>query len=182
MTTRKTNMFARTAGAVGLAAAIWIMTTGPLGAADQDPGACAGIAGTYVTIFTDREGVFSSRGLMTFTSDGVLLVTDSAQGGVPGVWDPFSAAHGAWSCVAADGGKLSVSAMGLNFVLPTDGRTPAFARVDYQASLEVKTGMLSGSATLRIGSGQDLEGADPVARPGRLVDEFHFDGARVVVK
>jgi hypothetical protein len=154
----------------------------PLGAAGLDRAACAGIAGTYVTTFTDREGVFSSRGLMTFTSDGVLLVADSAQGGVPGVWDPFSSAQGAWSCLAADGGKLSVNALGLNFVLPADGRTPAFARVDYRAGFEITAGTLSGSATLHIGSGKDLEGADPMARAGRLVDEFHFDGVRVVVK
>ena len=177
-----TSILGRSAWAMALAAVVSSTAARPLGAAEGDRAACADLAGTYVTVFTDREGVFSSRGLMTFTSDGVLLVTDSAQGGVPGVWDPFSSAHGAWSCQGADGGKLTVSAMGLNFVLPADGRTPTFARVDYQAGLEVKTGTLSGSATLHIGAGKDLEGADPVVRPGSLVDEFHFEGARLVVK
>jgi hypothetical protein len=64
------------------------------GFADTERDACDGLVGTYVTTFTDREGVFSSRGLMTFTASGVLLVNDSAQGGVPGIWDPFSATQG----------------------------------------------------------------------------------------
>jgi hypothetical protein len=168
--------------ATSFIAAIWSMVLLPLGAACTDRAACGGLVGSYVTTFSDREEVFSSRGLMTFTSDGIVLVSDSAQGGVPGVWDPFSAAQGTWKCLAEDGEKLSISAIGLNFVLPADGRTPSFGRVEYQASLDTKTGKLSGSATLSFTSGEDLEGADPIDNPGSVVDEFHFDGERVVIK
>jgi hypothetical protein len=182
MNTKKSRNFSRAATAAVLIATTWSMGPTPLSAAETDLAACGGLAGTYVTTFTDREGVFSSRGLMTFTSDGLLLMSDSAQGGVPGIWDPFSTAQGAWSCLAADGEKLSISAVGLNFVLPADGRTPSFGKVDYRASLDTKTGMLSGSATLSITSGKDLEGADPIDKPGPVVDKFHFDGERVVAK
>ncbi|MEN8260320.1 MAG: hypothetical protein ABFS02_07010 [Pseudomonadota bacterium] len=149
--------------------------------AATDLAACAGVVGTYVTTITDKEGVFASRGLMTFTSDGLLLVSDSAQGGVPGVWDPFSPMQGAWKCVEAGSDKLSINAVGLNFVLPSDGRTSSFGRVEYQASLDIKTGMLSGSATLRFASGNDLEGIDPIDQPGSVLDEFQFDGKRLMI-
>jgi hypothetical protein len=175
-------MFGRAAMARSLIVAIWSMALLPLGAACTDRAACGGLVGSYVTTFSDREEVFSSRGLMTFTSDGLLLVSDSAQGGVPDVWDPFSTAQGTWNCLAEEDEKLSISAVGLNFVLPPDGRTPFFARVDYKASLDTKTGKLLGSATLSFTSSEDLEGADPVDNPGSVVDEFHFDGERVVIK
>jgi hypothetical protein len=182
MSTFKREIFGRAAMARFLMAAIWSTALLPLGAGCTDRPACGGLVGSYVTTFSDREEVFSSRGLMIFTSDGILLVSDSAQGGVPDVWDPFSTAQGTWKCLAEDGEKLIVSAIGLNFVLPADGRAPFFARVDYQASLDTKTGKLSGSATLSFTSGVDLEGADPIDNPGSAVDKFHFDGERVVIK
>ena len=182
MSTTKTRNFGRTAAAASIIATVWSMGLTPLSAAETGLAACGSVVGTYVTTFSDREGVFSSRGLMTFTSDGIFLMSDSAQGGVPGIYDPFGSAQGAWSCLAADGEKLSISAVGLNFVLPADGRTPSFGRVDYQAGLDTKSGMLSGSATLRITAGKDLEGADPIDKPGPVVDKFHFDGERVVAK
>ncbi len=172
----------RTAIAASLLTASLSMGSTPLGAAETQLAACGAFVGAYVTTFTDREGVFSSRGLMAFTSDGLLLVSDSAQGGVPGIYDPFGSAQGAWRCLGVEGGKLQISAVGLNFVLPADGRTPSFGRVDYRAGLDTQTGMVSGRATLRITSGKDLEGMDPIGKPGAVVDEFHFDGKRVVAQ
>ena len=142
---------------------------------------CPGVAGTYITTYTDREGVFSSRGLMTFLSDGVLLVSDSAQGGVPGVWDPFSTEQGAWRCEGTKDGGTGIRAVALNFVLPRDGRSPSFSRVDYQAMVDTANGKLTGNATLSFYGSKDLEGADPVNKPGRLVDEFALDGALLKV-
>lgn len=182
MSTSKRGILGRAGMARFLMVAIWGTALLPLGAACTDRPACGGIVGSYVTTFSDREEVFSSRGLMSFTSDGILLVNDSAQGGMPDVWDPFSTAQGAWKCLAEDTEKLSVSAFGLNFVLPADGRTPFFARVDYEASLDTKTGKLSGSATLSFTSGEDLEGADPIDKSGPVADKFHFIGERVVIK
>lgn len=181
MSTIRKKIASRVAVSALLIAAGSVGSTLPSVAA-TDLAACAGVAGTYVTTITDREGVFTSRGLMTFTPGGLLLVSDSAQGGVPGVWDPFSSTQGAWKCLKAGREQLSINAVGLNFVLPGDGRTPSFGRVEYQASLDIKTGILSGSATLRFASGNDLEGIDPIDRPAPVVDEFHFDGKRLVLE
>jgi hypothetical protein len=67
-------------------------------------------------------------------------------------------------------------------VLPKDGRAASFDRVDYQASLDVKTGTLSGDAVLSITLGNDLEGIDPIAKPGRMLDEFQFEGKRLALE
>ena len=143
---------------------------------------CDDLVGTYVTTITDREGVFSSRGLMTFAPGGVLIMSDSAQGGVPDVWDPFSSSQGAWRCLGTDDKKLRIGAVGLNFVLPADGRQPSMGRVDYQASLDTASGELSGQAKLHLFDAMDLEGANPIKNLGKVVDEFQFDGIRVMVK
>lgn len=170
-----------------LAAAVVLAGTAALGSgqaaadASADVAACGAAVGTYVTSVSDREGVFSSRGLMTLTGDGIVLMADSAQGGVPGIWDPFTGSQGSWKCAGADGEKLQLKAVALNFVVPGDGRTSAFGRVDYQASFDVKSGELSGKATLSFFAGQDLESHNPASGPGKLVDEFQFDAHRVTV-
>lgn len=140
---------------------------------------CRGLAGTYVTAVSDREGVFASRGLLTFTGDGVFLDTDSAQGGVPGVFEPFTTVQGAWQCSSAQGGRLEVVATGLNFVLPGNERPQAFGRTDYRLTLDTATGSLSGSVELRFTQDADLEGADPLGKPGPLVDTFQVEGRRL---
>jgi len=168
-----------------IAVSVFLITTLGLGSTSvmaAERADCLALVGTYVTTVTDREGVFSSRGLLTFTADGVLLVSDSAQGGVPEVWDPFSPTQGTWNCEAADAEKITIRALGLNFVLPTDGRSPSFGRVDDEATLDTKSDVLSRKASLSFTSGKDPEGIDPIEKPGPLVDEFQFDGKRLVVK
>lgn len=148
-------------------------------AGEPDLAACRGLAGTYVTAVTDHEGVFASRGLLTFTGDGVFLDTDSAQGGVPGVFEPFSAVQGGWRCIGATNGRLEVIATGLNFVLPTQERPQAFGRTDYRFTLDTATGRLSGTVELRFTQDADLEAADPIGKPGPLFDTFHVEGQRL---
>jgi hypothetical protein len=169
------------AGILALAAAL---AMSPCSAAAEEGSApsCDGLVGTYVTTITDREGVFASRGLMSFATGGVMIMSDSAQGGVPGVWDPFSSSQGAWRCLGSEDGKLQVGAVGLNFVLPRDGRRPAMGRVDYEAGLDTVSGTLSGKATLRLFDAMDLEATDPIASRGKLVDEFELEGTRVTVE
>ena len=154
----------------------------PLSLSAGEPNACRALAGTYVTSVSDPEGVFSSRGLMTFTADGVFLMSDSAQAGLPGVYDPFGSAQGAWRCLGANGGKLEASAIGLNFVLPGRGRPAVFGRVDYRVTLDAKTGTLTGNAELSFTTEGDLEGADPVERPGPALEEFQLEGKPVVAR
>lgn len=186
MNSRHDKKMGQVAGILALTAALALgssMAAAEKGSSPAEAAipSCDGLVGTYMTTITDREGVFSSRGLMSFASGGVLIMSDSAQGGVPGVWDPFSSSQGAWRCLGTNDGELRVGAVGLNFVLPGDGRRPSMARVDYQASLDTGTGELSGKATLRLSDAMDLEGADPMANPGKLMDEFEFEGTRVTV-
>jgi len=148
-------------------------------AGEPDLVACRALAGTYVTAITDREGVFASRGLLTFMTDGVFLDTDSAQGGVPGVFEPFTTVQGAWRCAGAASGRLEVIATGLNFVLPGNERPHAFGRTDYRIAVDAATGRLSGSVELRFTGDADLEAADPVGQPGPLFDTFHVEGQRL---
>ena len=148
-------------------------------AGEADPAACRALAGTYVTAITDREGVFASRGLLTFVADGVFLDTDSAQGGVPGVFDPFTTVQGAWRCAGALDGRIEVVATGLNFVVPGNERPHAFGRTDYRLTLDTASGTLSGTVELRFTPDADLEAADPVGKPGPLFDTFHVDGQRL---
>ena len=182
MNTKKSGNHSLAGAAACLIASAWGLAPTPLIAGESGLGACRALAGTFLTTVSDGEGVFSSRGLQTFTTDGIFLMSDSAQGGVPGIYDPFGSAQGAWKCLGAENGKLRISAVGLNFVLPGDGRTPSFGRVDYRAGLDTGSGILSGSATLRITSAKDLEGADPMDKPGPVVDQFHFVGRRVVAE
>jgi hypothetical protein len=54
--------------------------------------------------------------------------------------------------------------------------------VDYRSSLDTNTGYLSGTASLRFTVGTDLEGSNPMNDAGKVVDEFQFDGVRVVAE
>lgn len=148
-------------------------------AGEPNLAACRDLAGTYVTVVTDREGVFASRGLLTFMADGVFLDTDSAQGGVPGVFEPFTTVQGAWRCAGTAQGRLEAVATGLNFVLPGNERPQAFGRTDYRLTLDAAKGVLSGTVELRFTQDADLEAADPLGRPGPLFDSFQVDGQRL---
>lgn len=144
-----------------------------------EPVSCEGITGTYVTTITDREGVFASRGVITFAAGGIILVSDSAQGGVPGVWEPFSNGQGEWQCLGAEGDSKNLSAVALNFVLPKDGSSPSFGRVDYKITIDPKKGTMEGSAALMLKPGGDIEAEDPLNEPGKVIDEFHLDGVKL---
>lgn len=144
--------------------------------------ACRALAGTFVTSVSDIERVFSSRGFATFTADGVFLMTDSGQAGVPGIYEPFSTAQGAWQCLGAEGDKITAAATGLNFVLPGEGRTTSFGRTDYRLSLDTKTGVLSGIVELSFTAEGDLESADPVSTAGPVLEKFEIEGKRLVPK
>ncbi|MGI9482969.1 MAG: hypothetical protein ACR2OR_11500 [Hyphomicrobiales bacterium] len=143
---------------------------------------CEAVFGSYVTSISDIEGVFQSRGLVTFSGDGVFLINDSGQGGVEGIYDPFSASQGAWTCAGGDGKNLTVKAVGLNFTLPRSSNRSGFGRVDYEATYEIESKTMSGTIALRFSGADDLESADPVSVDGPPFEEFRFSGNRIVVK
>lgn len=96
---------------------------------------CREIVGTYlVTVL--NNGSFASRSLLSFTKGGILLATDSGQGGMSGQFAPFSNSQGAWTCEQRRGAIVEVSATALNFTFPDDPAARTIARLDYQVTLD----------------------------------------------
>ena len=147
--------------------------------AAAEPLGCRLLPGTYVTTITDIEGVFASRGIVTFAPGGGLLVTDSRQGGQTGVYDPFSAGQGAWSCGPGEAGGIAFSAISLNFTTPPGSAGSNFGRVDYQGTLDTTDGAISGTISLRFSEAGDLEAANPISDPGAVLETFSFEGRRL---
>ena len=166
----------------GLCAAAAIGAAGPTLAQEIPLVACSAISGTYVTSISDIEGVFASRGVMTFTRDGNVLITDSGQGGLPGIYEPFTSGQGVWTCAGVLPGKIMVKATSLTFTLPPSGGTQAFGRVDYEVTLDAETRGISGIVDLSFPSAGDLEGADPIDNAGPSVARFEFDGRRLATR
>ena len=104
--------------------------SGPASAQQDPANACGALVGTYVTTVTDTEGVFASRALATFTGDGIMLITDSGQSGLPGIYQPFTSSHGAWTCLGAEDGAIRAAATGLSFLVPGEGLSTSFGRTD----------------------------------------------------
>ncbi len=148
--------------------------------AKSDVLGCRMLPGTYVTTITDIEGVFASRGIVTFFPSGILITTDSRQGGQTGVYDPFSAGQGAWSCSEGGGGSVRFSGLSLTFTMPPGSSGSKFGRVDYTGTIDPNTAQISGELSLRLSEAQDLEGADPLGNQGEVLETFNFVGSRVV--
>ena len=121
----------------------------------------------------------ASRSIMTFVPGGALLVTDSRQGGQTGVYDPFSAGQGNWSCTDAADGSTGFSGLSLTFTTPPGSAGSKFGRVDYDGAIDPANGSISGKLSLRISEARDLEGADPLANPGEILETFDFTGERI---
>ena len=151
----------------------------PVSAAEPVNNACQEMSGVYMITITDIEGVYASRGIITFAPGGTMIVNDSRQGGQPGVYEPFSSGQGAWRCEADGADAYRFDAMAITFTFPGEGQRQAFGRIDYAGSVNRETKRLTGKLSLRLSPDQDLEVADPVANPGPVVEEFGVEGARV---
>ena len=98
------------------------------------------VVGTYLTTFTDEisdfkgrrsaSSKFISRGLLTLFYDGTVSNIDSSQGGIEGVFNPFTNAQGSWRCT----GNQTFIATYLNFNLAgSEGPDLGIARIDVKA-------------------------------------------------
>ena len=148
----------------------------------QGEDACELVPGTYVTTVSDIEGVFASRGVITFAVGGALLVNDSRRGGEPGVFEPFTAAQGSWMCAGGSIEAPKIRGVALSFVLPSPGLRYSFGRVDYEATFAPGAQTLTGTIELRIREDVDLEQADPIGRAGPVLETFAFEGRRLAVQ
>lgn len=163
------------ARAVMVSAALTLFSVAPSSAEAMN---CRLLPGSYVTTITDIEGVFASRSIMTFVPGGALVVTDSRQGGQTGVYEPFSAGQGSWSCETRDD-STGFSALSLTFTTPPGSAGSKFGRVDYEGVVDSASGGISGQLSLRISESRDLEGADPLSNPGEVLETFDFSGQRI---
>jgi hypothetical protein len=106
---------------------------------------CAGAVGAWLTTNPGNE---PSRSLVTLTGEGLVLFADSGQGGGAG-FAPFTGGHGAWRCVAADGGSLRLSAGIYDFTLPTvDWPKQQIGRLDIEATVDAAKGTMTGTMKL----------------------------------
>lgn len=157
------------------------MLSGPAQSETLPLDLCEGVEGTYLTTVADIEGVFMSRGLITFTADGNFIVNDSRQAGVPGVFEPFSSGQGAWVCAEKAPDRLAVKAAALTFTFPSADRRASIARVDYTATVDPESNKVTGKIALKFSPEGDLEISNPIKQPGEVLEEFQFSGERVVL-
>lgn len=149
------------------------------GTATAEPLGCRLAPGVYLTLISDIEGVFASRSLISLLPGGVMMSTDSRQGGQEGVYEPFTSGQGAWSCDEAGDGRLEIRAVALTFTASPGRSGSGLGRVDYEATLDPATGGMEGTVSLRLTNAQDLEGSDPIADPGEVQEVFGFSAHRV---
>ncbi|MEH2462979.1 hypothetical protein [Nostoc sp.] len=126
------------------------------------------VTGTYLTTNSGNFGSF--RGIITFTKDGNVFVSDSFQSGVPSV-QPFGNIQGSWKCI----GEREISATTLNFNYQTAKLPPSIGRGDFRAKFEPKTATVQGTATLRIFN----INANPLVDYAPVAGTFTFTGQRV---
>ena len=123
---------------------------------------------TFLTSIRNSAGTFASRSIVTLRGDGTVVAVDSLQ--YRGVQKSgFSTQRGTFRCT----GARTAVARSLNFSFPPQ---PAIARSDWTLSIDA-AGKISGTITLYLHEG--LEGVDPFAKPGKLIDIFRFTGVRV---
>ncbi len=142
-----------------------------------DDAACQRFVGTYLITIPDDAGGIDSRSLMVFSADGGFRFVDSNQGGVTGVYNPFTAAAGRWKCDPYVAWPHTASAVGLDFSLPGSvGGEQQIARLDFFGmTVDLHPGQIEGTGTLRF---FPLDG-DPVNSPANDAEPFSFEGVRL---
>ena len=138
---------------------------------------CRDFVGTYLITNFEEDGSIDSRSLITFWKDGNFTFIDSNQGGVTGVFNPFTEAAGSWTCSRNEKREKVATALTLDFTLPgTVDQDQQIARLDFfDVTVNRTTGKIQGYAKLRFFPFDST----PLGPPGLLEDSFHFEGERV---
>ena len=155
--------------AIGVAALVLAIFWAARAQAQPHGNACYSLVpGTYLTRVVDQTGAVSSRSVMALHADGTFVNFDSNEGGVPNLFNPFTAQAGSWAC----SGRTSLVVTALDFVLPSPATT--MARVNYRVNIDPRTGNLEGVVDLHLFP----LAADPFKDAGQLVGSFPFTGQR----
>jgi len=142
-------------------------------------GACRGLTGTYLTknVMKGESGdSFTSRSLISIGRFGLILFTDSGEGGEAG-FAPFTDGRGSWRCVSGEGEAPKASATTLDFTVPTaEGSKAEIGRLDFELTYDPASKPINGTATLYLVP----LGSDPLVA-GALKDgrQFAITGQRV---
>jgi hypothetical protein len=132
------------------------------------------VRGTYLTTILDAKGQFASRGVITLTADGNIFVTDSNQGGVARVFNPFGDTQGVYTCT----GNREIRATGVNFGFSGPDGVNDIARSDIKAMFNQSTQSVQGTITVRAFA----LNANPLKEEGLVVGTSTFTGQRVEAK
>jgi hypothetical protein len=141
--------------------------------------ACKELAGTYLTKNSAKGGRsenFTSRSVISIGRSGLMLFTDSGEGGEAG-FAPFTDARGTWRCISEDASAPKVRATTLDFTVPTaDNPHAQIGRLDFEIGYDAENKTIKGSATLYL----IPLGDDPLV-PGELEEgrQFEIVGQRV---
>ena len=105
------------------------------------------VVGTYLTTVTDAKGSITSRSILTLSGDGTLATIESNQGGLEGVYNPFTDAQGSWQCT----GTQTFTGTSLNFTLAGPVNPDiGIARLDFKATVDKETHAVKGTMELRF--------------------------------
>jgi hypothetical protein len=105
------------------------------------------VVGTYLTTVTDAKGSITSRSILTLSGDGTLASIESNQGGLEGVYNPFTDAQGSWQCT----GTQTFTGTSLNFTLAGSVSPDlGIARLDFKATVTKETHAVKGTMELRF--------------------------------
>jgi hypothetical protein len=152
------------------AAVAALLAFGPMAGTAQ-AGGCQASAGAWLVTVTDGNGNLASRQVLTLTHDHAAFVVDSNQGGVTGVFNPFTSEQGSWVCKSG-----SVTATVLDFSLPGSVSGPQqIARGDYAVTAATAQ-TISGTIDLRFYALTDNPLATPLPAPAA---SFTFTGSLI---
>jgi hypothetical protein len=119
---------------------------------------------------------FTSRSLISIGRFGLILFTDSGEGGEAG-FAPFTDGRGTWRCVSGEGEAPKASATTLDFTAPTaESPKGGIGRLDFELTYDAASKTIDGTATLYL----IPLGSDPLVA-GALKDgrQFAITGQRV---
>lgn len=149
----------------------------------QQPSCTKFVTGTYLTTISDSTGKFASRSLITLTTDGNILVTDSNQGGVyqgKNQFNPFTTSQGSWKC--NNNGNITATILNFNLSgsLPLASNPLSIGGQNYSIRFNQSTQTLQGTIQLRF---FDLKATVQEATGSKGVPvTFTFTGQRVTTK
>ncbi len=129
-----------------------LLALSPLSAQAEEPlSACFAAVGTFITentVGAEQAGPVHSRSLLSFTNGGHAFRNDSDQDGGQ-MHLSFGDSRGVWRCDGAEGGKVKLSAVMLNFTYPgKDHGRRLIGRLDYNGTYDTADQTLRLSALL----------------------------------